>query len=264
MKILITGSHGFVGSNLVIALKDHELDLWDRKNSKSLKKLSKRSLQNVDAVIHLAASISVPQSYKEPLKYYKNNTFTTAELVFLAAQAGVKKFIFASSSSVYADPLSPYGASKLAAENLLDPFKDQMKIHRLRFFNIYGPGQNREYPGVITKIIHALREDKEFEINGDGTQTRDFTYVGDVVKTIKYFLENDVNVADPIDAAGAKPRSLNEIIELLEKISGKKLKIKRLPEAKEIKHSKASLEIAAIVGEFTPLEKGLRLTYETV
>lgn len=260
MKILITGSHGFVGSNLVNALDEHKLFLWDRKIGKSLKKISKRDLEDIDVVVHLAADISVPNSWQDPVGYFENNAQNTAKLSYLAYIGGVKKFIFASSSSVYADPLSPYGASKLAAEHILDSYKDRMKIHRLRFFNIYGPGQNREFPGVITKLIHASKNRQLFQINGDGEQTRDYTYVKDVVTVIKNLIENDYTLDDPIDIAPGEPVSLKELTKIIKNLSGY-LKITYLPEQKEIKHSKAKRPPTTLIKKFTPLEEGLKETY---
>lgn len=266
MKILVTGSHGFIGMHTVATLinSGHRVFGWDRKVGKPLKKITIKDLVGIDVVIHLAATISVPHSFENPEAYFVNNTDTTLHLARLAAKAGVKKFIFASSSSVYGKPLSPYGASKLSAEHALDHLKDKMQIYILRFFNVYGPHQNPETPGVITKLIKAIKDGKKFKLNGDGTQTRDFTYVRDVASAIEYFVENNTTVNEPIDIASGKPISLIELIAMLTDISGKPVDYSTGPEIPEIKNSKSEQKQLINFVKFTPIEKGLRQTYEKI
>lgn len=262
MKILLTGSHGFIGSHVAQELYKHKVIYWDRKIGKPLKKLVKRDLVDIDVVIHLAASISVPHSYADPEAYFQNNASTTLTLAKKAAEMGVKKFIFASSSSVYAKPLSPYGASKLSAEHCLEAFSDKMKIHRLRFFNVYGPSQNREFPGVITKMLHCIKNDSVFEINGDGNQTRDYTYVKDIARVIKKLVESDLDLKDPLDLGASLPTSLNDLVAIVQTVTGKKLNTKFVKEQKEIRSSQSIRPPKELIEEFTPLEVGVKETYE--
>lgn len=265
MKILLTGSHGFIGSHFREYADDFEFSNWDHKIDKPISEIESYDFWGIDAVVHLAAYISVPHSYKNPLSYIHNNAYLTADLVNKAAKQGVKKFIFASSSSVYADPLSPYGASKLAAEKFLSVYKNDIDLVMLRFFNVYGEGQNREYSGVITQFMDALKKDLPLQIYGDGNQTRDFTYVRDIARILKNACETDSKYPEPLDIGKGESHSINQLAEYMGTIWGKTPKIEYLPERQEIKHSAAQKGGAKdLLINFTSLKEGLKDLYEAV
>lgn len=260
MKVLLTGSHGFLGTHIRETLK-HEFDCWDYKINRRVENIRSEDLKGIDAIVHLAASISVPESFKKPITYFANNTMSTLVLVSLAKAAGIKKFIFPSSAAVYANPLSPYGASKLSAEHILDCYKISMNIHILRLFNVYGKGQSKEYAGVITKFIDQIKDNKPITLHGDGSQTRDFIYVGDVVKIIDKLLTSNMCSDVPIDIATHKRTSILELAETLKKLYKKDPPYSRYElENESIKHSIGKKTPKALIEEMTTLEEGLKLT----
>ena len=262
-KILLTGSHGFIGTHLHSILTDHEVACWDLKIDKDLFSIGKEDLIGVDTIIHLAARISVPESWETPHEYMIANTLSTIHLAELAVQAGVKKFIFASSSSVYGDPMSPYGSSKLLSELYLR-YKKELDVYALRFFNVYGTGQNREYSGAITLFLDALLNDKPIIVYGDGRQSRDFVFVEDLALIIKFFCETDRKFIGPIDIGKGSSNTVNDLIALLFNITGKNVVMKHEPERQEIKNSLANnLVLKSFMPdfEFTTLKEGLNKTY---
>lgn len=267
MKILLTGSHGFIGTHLRNELnaRDHEVISWDKKIGRDIDSLSVGDFVEVDAVVHLAGYISVPESYKSPEEYFINNAYFTLRLIDRAVKAGVKKFIFSSSSSVYGDPLSPYGASKSAAEKALDCYRGQIELSILRFFNVYGPGQGEKYPNVITHFARALQNNEPLQIYGDGKQKRDFTYVKDICRVILNILDQEQPVDKPFDVCKGESISIIDLVGLMTKIWGKETKINFLPKRPEIKDSKGDPTIVKrYLANFTPLEEGLRGLYEAI
>jgi UDP-glucose 4-epimerase len=215
MKFAVTGGAGFVGSHLVEALSDtgHSVIVID--NLKTGKKenmikfidtvefvkgdirdheMLKKKLANVDGVFHEAALASVPDSFRIPDEYYDVNVRGTENIFRLAKEDGFK-VVYASSSSVYGNPIkipiredhprnpiNPYAQTKLDDEKLAQKYSEQgASIIGLRYFNIFGERQSEEYAGVIKKFLSSIYKNKAPMINGDGTQTRDFVYVGDVV-----------------------------------------------------------------------------------
>lgn len=181
MKILLTGSHGFLGTYFRNKSGFKDITCWDHKVNKDIKAIKVENLKGIDIVIHLAASISVDESWEHPEVYAYNNSLLTLHLIKDAVKAGVKKFIFASSAAVHGPSFSPYGVSKLAAEDLLMCYQDKIDIRILRFYNIYGKGHR----GIVNKMIAWIREGKPIQMTGDGKQTRDFIYIDDIVKVIK-------------------------------------------------------------------------------
>lgn len=185
MKILLTGSHGFIGTHFRKKSGYKNIICWDRKIGKDIKNIRIKDLRGIDVIIHLAADISGNESWRRPVQYLSNNTVNTLKLAEKAVKAGVKKFIFASSAAVYGSPITPYGLSKHAAEDALANYSDKIDIIILRFFNIYGKGQNKEYAGVITKFFECLKKGKTLQVFNNGISIRDFIYIDDVVKSIK-------------------------------------------------------------------------------
>lgn len=215
MRFAVTGGAGFVGSHLVGALSDagHLVIVIDNlitgKKENMAKfidavefingdirdyEMLKKKLANVDGVFHEAALASVPDSFRIPDEYHDVNVSGTENIFRLAKEYGFK-VVYASSSSVYGNPIkmpitedhprnpiNPYAQTKLDDEKLAQKYSERgVSIIGLRYFNIFGERQSKEYAGVIKKFLNNIYENKPPVINGDGTQTRDFVYVGDVV-----------------------------------------------------------------------------------
>lgn len=220
-RFLITGAAGFIGSNLVEALLNlgYEvvgLDNFSNGKAENIKDFGRvgftfiegdirdfdtcmRACEGIDYVLHQAALGSVPRSMKEPLIYEDNNIKGTANMMEAARRQGVKRFIYASSSSVYGDSvilpkregeegrvLSPYALTKKVNEQYGQLYTEVFGLEciGLRYFNVFGKRQDpdSEYAAVIPKFIKLLKEGKQVEIYGDGEQSRDFTYIENVIE----------------------------------------------------------------------------------
>ena len=225
MKVLITGGSGFIGSHSAFVAKSRgihveTIDLSGEPDYKvDISKIDWASfnLSEFDAVIHLAALISVPESFEIPENYFEVNVNSTERLFSACVEQGVKRVIFASSAAVYgsspkktkiigqeAPPESPYAETKLAGEKLASHYSTRnTNFTVFRFFNVYGGDQSSDsqYASVIPKFIHLVCNNEPITIEGDGLQTRDFIHVSDVVKTL-------------ISACSIIPESPFEIINL--------------------------------------------------
>ncbi len=253
-RVLVTGGAGFIGSHLVDRLiKDgyevvvldnffsgktrnikHHLDSrrfylvkGDVRNSEDVKE----AIRNVNAVFHLAAIVSVPMSIKNPLLVNDVNVRGTLNLLEASLKVHVERFIYASSCAVYGEanslpinehhptsPISPYAASKLAAEYYCKVFYENngLKTLCLRYFNVYGPRQvEGSYSGVITRFIGRLKQGKPPIIYGDGEQTRDFVHVNDIVEANMLALNRQRSVGEVINVGTGKPTAINELANLL-------------------------------------------------
>ena len=225
-NVLVTGGAGFIGSHIVQRLLDLNIktlvidDLSTGKLSNmpkgvefinlSILDLDKTYLKDVDCVIHLAALSSVPQSFDYSAETELVNCHGTEVLLNSCKEAGVKKVVFASSSSVYGDsqaekqnefaepkPLSPYALSKLKGERLCNQYTSCFDVAILRYFNVYGSNQNVNsmYSVAVPSFIDNARKNLPLTIYGDGEQTRDFVFVDDVVTaTINACLSDMVGV----------------------------------------------------------------------
>ncbi|MDD1666351.1 MAG: SDR family oxidoreductase [Methanomicrobiales archaeon] len=220
MKYLITGGAGFIGSHLADALAGHhDLVLLDNlfsgkeenirhlagagisfvRGSVTDSALLGRVMEGVDGVFHQAAVVSVPRSLRDPVATNEANVTGTLRVLVAARDAGVKAVVYASSSSVYGDspalpkredmpavPKSPYAVSKLAGEHYMRIFSELYDIRTvsLRYFNVFGPRQDPDspYAAVIPRFITRILRGEPVVIHGDGGQTRDFTFVRDVVQ----------------------------------------------------------------------------------
>jgi nucleoside-diphosphate-sugar epimerase len=228
MKILVTGSSGFIGSNLVEQLKkNYEIVTFDIKDDKkedvrNLDSLLKK-LHGCGAIVHLAALCIDSESNEKPLEYFSTNFSGTLNVLEAARMLGIKKIINASSAGV--GNRTPYSLSKLQAEQLCELFAKNhgIQVASLRFFNVYGLENEK---GVIYEFIKRLKDSKPLIVNNDGNQVRDYVHVRDVVKTIKKLLETGF-AHGVYEVGSGKGVSVKQLIRMLEKISGKKPKVER-------------------------------------
>ena len=260
-KVLVTGGAGFIGSHIVDKLVDekYEVGVLDNLATGDLSNISdhvsagsvnfhngdisdfevvSKVVKQYDAIIHEAALVSVSRSVENPLLTNKVNAEGTLNVLKASVDSGIQKFIYASSSSVYGDtatlpkneimitdPISPYGVSKLTAENYCRAFAKVYGLNTvcLRYFNVYGPRQKYgPYSGVIPIFIKKALSNEAPVINGDGGHTRDFTYVSDVVNANLLALKNKVAPGTVYNAAAGGTISINELARAVIGLTGKK------------------------------------------
>jgi UDP-glucose 4-epimerase len=303
-RALVTGGAGFIGSHLVEGLlaKGYEvrvLDNFATGHRDNIKHLSDKiellegdvcnlttvrfALKKVDVVFHQAALPSVPRSVKNPLESNEVNIAGTLNVLLAARDEGIKRVVYASSSSVYGnqptlpkletmtpDPLSPYAIGKLTSELYAKAFNNLYGLSTigLRYFNVFGPRQDptTQYAGVIAKFISCAIAGKPFPVNGDGEQTRDFTYVENVVNANIQAGEANFDGAPIINIACGIRISLNQIIDMLNELTRQNLAAQYGPDRiGDVRHSHASLEQAQKIIGFQPkvdMLEGLRRTLE--
>lgn len=262
MKALVTGCAGFIGSHLTERLLkegfevigiDCFTDYYSRENKEknidnALKNknftfieediLSLEEFPEVDYVFHEAAQAGVRKSWGKDFEIYtRNNVLATQKLLEYYKHKRIKKFIFASSSSVYGDaelpmkensllkPVSPYGVTKLAAENLCYLYYKNYKLPTisLRYFTVYGPRQRPDM--AIHKFVKAILNDEEITVYGDGEQTRDFTFIDDVIEA-NLLAANSNFKGEVFNVGGGTRISVNELIKKIEKITQKKANVR--------------------------------------
>ena len=304
MKVLVTGGAGFIGSHVVeeLIVKGYEVRVLDNLSTGRLENLKHveetveviigdvrdygkvlEAVNGVDAVIHEAALASVTRSIEDPLTVNQVNVEGTLNLLKACVELGVKKLIYASSSSIYGDtptlpkhedmkpnPLSPYAVSKYAGEGFCRVFHKVYGLEAvaLRYFNVYGPRQQYgPYSGVITIFINRLLNEQPPIIFGDGEQTRDFTYVKDVAEATVKALEAKQVGGEAINIASNSPISINNLASLLIELMGFK-EVKPLytePRKGDVRYSYADIHKAeALLGwkPRTSLMEGLIKTID--
>jgi len=284
MKYLVTGAAGFIGSNIIRRLlKDHcevrgldNFSTGKRENLKDLNEQSnfqfvegnlinpediKKAIENIDIVFHEAAIPSVQRSVDNPIIINDSNIKGTLNLLIAARAQKVKKIVYASSSSIYGlkemlpktenmpvEPISPYALSKYTGERYCQIFSRIYKLPTicLRYFNVFGPYQdpNSEYSAAIPKFINLMLQDKRPVIFGDGKQSRDFTYVENVVEA-NILAANSKVTGEIINIASGERITINEVVHILNKILDKRIK-PSYKEARlcEVKHSLADISKA--------------------
>ena len=224
----------------------------------------------VEAVFHEAAMVSVPRSFEEPQRCYDVNTSGTLRLLDAARKARVRAFVFASSSAVYGDapklpkeesmwpaPMSPYASSKLASEQLLEVWGRAygLRTVSLRYFNVFGPRQRDDspYTGVIALFARALLEGRAATILGDGEQTRDFTFVENVVHANLLACERDLAPGETINLGSADRISINALHRAMAEIVGSDVEpVHAPPRQGDVRDSLASLERARVRLGYAP------------
>lgn len=261
MRILVTGGAGFIGANLcrrlvmgdaaarVVVVDDlstgvaanlEGLDVDFVEGSILDEALVSRLVDGVDAVVHLGARGSVPRSVDDPMGSHQANATGTVTVLDAARRAGVGQVIVASSSSVYGAnaalpkheglvprPASPYAASKLATEAYALAFWHTygLPVLALRFFNVFGPYQavGHAYAAVVPAFVSAALEGRPLPVHGDGTQSRDFTYVDTVTAVVEDALRRQVTCDEPVNLAFGTRTDLLTVIALLERVLGRSL-----------------------------------------
>lgn len=243
--------------------------------------VARRSCAGVDYVLHQAAIPSVPRSVQDPIASNRANIDATLNVLVAARDAGVKRVVFAGSSSEYGDtptlpkhedmptdPLSPYALQKVVGEQYLKQFTRLYGLETvsIRYFNVFGPRQDpgSPYSGVISLFIKGLLAGQAPTVHGDGGQTRDFTYVANVVDGVLRACEAPNASGEAINVATAGRVSLNDLLRVLQGIIGTNLAaVYGPPRVGDVRDSQASIEKAARLLGYTPIvpfEEGLRRT----
>jgi UDP-glucose 4-epimerase len=243
-RVLVTGDAGFIGSHIVDLatgdlgnLTENRDNLVLHQGDISNRDFVREAVKGYDAVIHEAALVSVARSVEDPFVTNSTNVTGTLNVLKAAVDARVSRFVYASSSSVYGEtdvlpkredlparPLSPYAVSKLAAENYCVAFARVYDLRTicLRYFNVFGPRQRfGPYSGVIPIFIGRIGNGQPPKIYGDGEQTRDFTYVSDVVEANLLAMTADVKPVEVFNIAAGKTCTINQLAGVIAQIMGR-------------------------------------------
>jgi UDP-N-acetylglucosamine/UDP-N-acetyl-alpha-D-glucosaminouronate 4-epimerase len=299
---LVTGGAGFIGSNLVRALLERGdsvrvLDNFSTGNRRNLEGLGvvviegelrsyervHNAVRGADVVYHLGALGSVPRSVQDPLTSSAVNVEGTLNVLLAARDEGVRRVIYSSSSSVYGtrrdlpvteqtppDPISPYGVAKLAAERFCVSFSRVYTLETvvLRLFNVFGPRQSpvSQYAAVVPLFVTAIGRGEPVTIEGDGEQSRDFTYVANVVDASISAAEADGASGSIFNVSSGSPATVNQLADAIGRIVGKPVDRQFAPpRTGDIRDSWADIGAAREVLGYEPridLDEGLRRTVE--
>jgi nucleoside-diphosphate-sugar epimerase len=304
MRVLVTGGGGFIGSHLVehLVRAGHEVRVLDnfatgrRENLLGLDgefELVEGDLQSYErahtavrgceVVLHQAALPSVPRSIQDPLTSNASNVIGTLNVLLAARDSDVRRFVYASSSSVYgqnadlpkreemsAEPIAPYAVAKLAGEGYCRSFSSVYGIETvaLRYFNVFGPRQDplSQYAAVIPNFIGAFMRGERPSVFGDGEQSRDFTYIDNVVEANLLAIEATGVVGETFNIACGERISLNRMLADLRDLTGSDLEASyENPRPGDIRHSLADISHAERRLGYRPsvgFSEGLRRTYE--
>lgn len=304
MRYLVTGGAGFIGSHIVDRLVSRgdnvtvldDLSAGKESNLASVRKKIDLRVETItdldsvqaacngmDYVIHLAARTSVPRSVKNPIETNTVNIDGTLNVLVAARDARVRRIVYAASSSAYGEtetlpkteamapsPISPYGITKYVGELYAQVFGRVYGLENVsvRFFNVFGPRQDpsSQYSGVLSRFLLAVQNGEQPVIYGDGEQSRDFTYIENIVDEVLRACEAKGASGMVFNGGTGGRITLNEVIEVLEKVTGKKVAAKyEAPRTGDIRHSQADISLAGKVLGYKPLvhfEEGLRRTWE--
>ncbi|WP_460825836.1 NAD-dependent epimerase/dehydratase family protein [Nostocoides australiense] len=276
MLVLITGGAGFIGHNLARRALEagHSVRIFDdfstgyRENVEGLEADVREAslldddalgaaVRGVDSIVHLAALGSVPRSIEDPKRSHEVNASGTLNLLEHARRADVGHVMFSSSSSVYGlnprlpkkerdwvRPMSPYAVAKLAAEQYVLAYQQSFGIDTLafRFFNVYGPGQRAGHPyaAVIPVFFEAIKRGEPVWVNGDGTHSRDFTYVETVCDVLLDAVRRRASHPEPVNLAFGTNTSLIQLISVMQGISDRPIQVRFRPTRPgDVPHSQA-------------------------
>jgi UDP-glucose 4-epimerase len=303
--VLVTGGGGFIGSNVVRALLERGddvrvLDNFSTGSRGNLEGLEvevvegelrsyervHNAVRGVEVVYHLGALGSVPRSVQDPLTSSAVNVEGTLNVLLAARDEDVRRVVYSSSSSIYGssgtlprteamapDPISPYGVAKLAAERYCVSFSrvyEQFETVVLRYFNVFGPRQSpfSQYAAVVPLFITRVAAGEPVTVHGDGEQSRDFTFVSNVVDaTLRAADAPDAN-GRIFNVAAGRPATVNELAETIGRVVGKPVDVRHGPERPgDVRDSWADVSEARTVLGYEPavgLEDGLRATAEAL
>jgi nucleoside-diphosphate-sugar epimerase len=304
VRYLVTGGAGFIGSNVVDELvrRGHDVVVMDdlsvgkeenlagvrgkidlRKQSILEPEALRSASDGVQYVIHLAALASVPRSVKNPVETNAVNIDGTLNVLVAARDAQVRRVVYAASSSAYGEvaalpsretmpaaPVSPYGVTKYVGELYAQVFGRVYGLENVsvRFFNVFGPRQDptSQYSGVLSRFMLATLRGEQPVIFGDGEQSRDFTFVDNIVDETLRACEAQGASGMVFNGGTGVRITLNEVIKLLEKIAGRKIRAKYdPPRPGDVRDSQADISLASQVLGYRPIvyfEEGLRRTWE--
>jgi len=304
LKALVTGGAGFIGSNLSEKLVElgHEVRVIDNFSTGKRDNLIgilndveivegdvrdyrsvESAMTSIEVVFHLAAVPSVPRSIKDPITSNDVNVGGTLNVLMAAKKSGVRRVVFASSSSVYGDsptlpksedmtprPMSPYAVSKLAGEEYSRVFSELYGLETisLRYFNVFGPRQDpgSEYSAVIPKFIKAMLSCQRPIIYGDGQQSRDFTYIDNVVEANVLAASADCEPGLVMNCAAQSRTTLNELVSSINMLLGKDIKpVYAHPRRGDIRHSFADISLIRRILGYEPkisFDIGLKKTID--
>ena len=299
-KFLVTGGAGFIGSNickelvsqgcfvrvidnLLTGKKSNLEDFIDKiefiEADMGDENIARTAMKGIDVVLHQGALPSVPRSVDDPAATHKHCVDATFTLLLAARDAGIKRFVYASSSSAYGDtptlpkvetmppmPLSPYAVGKLVGEYYCSVFYKVFGLETisLRYFNVFGPHQDptSQYAAAIPAFVTAILKDKPPTVFGDGLQSRDFTYIDNVVEANLLAARAEHTAGEVLNIACGQAVTVNETIDIINELLGKSIKpIYDPPRPGDVKHSLADITLAEkllIFKPTVPFKQGLQ------
>ena len=303
-NFLVTGGAGFIGSNicrklisqgcfvrvidnLLTGKKSNLSDIINKIDFNEAdmgdENIARTAMKDIDVVLHQGALPSVPKSIDNPAATHKHCVDATFTLLLAARDAGIKRFVYAASSSAYGDtltlpkietmptaPLSPYAAAKLAGEYYCSVFYRSFGLETvsLRYFNVFGPYQDPTslYAAAIPAFVTSILKDEPPTIYGDGEQSRDFTYIDNVVEANLLAAQTEQTAGEVINIACGQRVTVNEIIDMINDLVGKNIKpIYVDSRPGDVKHSLADISLAQKLIGFKPnvsFREGLRLAID--
>ena len=303
-KFLVTGGAGFIGSNICKELISQgcfvrvvdNLLTGKKSNLASIidkidfiqadmgdAEIAQSATKDIDVVLHQGALASVPRSVDDPAATHRHCVDATFTLLLAARDAGIKRFVYAASSAAYGDtptlpkvetmtpmPLSPYAAAKLVGEYYCSVFYQVFGLETisLRYFNVFGPHQDpaSQYAAAIPAFVTAILKDEPPTIYGDGEQSRDFTYIDNVVEANLLAAKAEHTAGEVINIACGEAVTVNEIIALINELVGKNIKPNYTdPRPGDVKHSLADITLAEKLIDYktkVPFKQGLQLAID--